>query len=127
MGMAWATLPTDVCWALSMSMSGSGLSLARIARPRPGKAWPLATVSLAFLPALRAHKGKVETFLKKSFIKKLLRSLRSAPGAHVRFSFAQARRSAAALWRELPGVQPPRTCAGGSMSTSDSELPGGAN
>ncbi|MFR8127133.1 MAG: hypothetical protein ACLU8J_09625, partial [Acutalibacter sp.] len=60
-------------------MSGSGLSLARIARPRPGKAWPLATVSLAFLPALRAHKvkGKVETFLKKSFIKKLLCSLRS--------------------------------------------------
>ncbi len=28
-------------------------------------------VSLAFFPALRAYKGKVETFLKKSFTKKL--------------------------------------------------------
>ena len=34
-------------------------------RYRPGKAWPLAPVSLAFSHALRAHKvkGKVETFL----------------------------------------------------------------
>ena len=28
------------------------------------------------------------------------------------------------LWRELPGVPPPRTCVGGSMSTRGSELPG---
>ena len=69
-----------------MSMSGSALPLARIARPRPGKAWPLATVSLAFLPALRAYKVKAETFLKKSFIKKLLCSLRSAYGLFLRSS-----------------------------------------
>ena len=31
--------------------------------------------------------------------------------------------SCAATRRELPGVQPPRTCASGSMSTSGSELP----
>ena len=52
---------------LLMSMSGSGLSLARIARPRPGKAWPLATVSLAFLPALRPIRSRARSklFLKK--------------------------------------------------------------
>ena len=45
-------------------------------RYRPGKAQATRgcqAVSLAFFPALRAYKvkGKVETFLKKSFIKKL--------------------------------------------------------
>ena len=85
--MAWATLPADVCWALSMSMSGSGLSLARIARPgRERLAFGHCFTS--FFPALRAYKvkGKVETFLKKSFIKKLLRSLRSAQGWFLRSS-----------------------------------------
>ena len=68
-------------------------------RERRGK----APVSLAFFPALRAYKvkGKVAPFLKKRRPKKLLRSLRSASCAHVRFSLAQARRSAAAPWREL--------------------------
>ena len=41
-----------------------------------------------------------------------------AYGAHASYWFAQARRSAAAQWRDLPGVQPPRTCAGLLMSTS---------
>ena len=48
---------------------------------------PLGTrtpVSLAFSHALRAYKGKVEAFLKKSFTKKLYSRYRSAPAAHVR-------------------------------------------
>ena len=109
-----------------MSTSGSELPQARIESPGTGPRTCVSgsqkppsrcatgrekrcAVSLAFFYALRAYKGKgkVEAFLKRKRVRpadvpqKTLISLRSAPGAHVRFSLAQARRSAAAPWREL--------------------------
>ena len=90
-------------------------------RYRPGKAQATRgcqAVSLAFFPALRAYKvkGKVETFLKKSFIKKLYARFARPPArtcAVLLMSTSEAschgrELTAEALRRELPGVQPPR-------------------
>ena len=56
--------------------------------PPAGKGVAFGHCFPSFFPALRAYKvkGKVETFLKKSFTKKLLRSLRSAQGWFLRSS-----------------------------------------
>ena len=55
----------------------------------------------SFLLCAARLEGQGRNFFEKKFHQKTLRSLRSAPGAHVRHSLAQARRSAAAPWREL--------------------------
>ena len=76
--------PPRTCASGSMSTSEASVSPA--ASVGPGRS-PLGTrtpVSLAFSHALRAYKGKVEAFLKKSFTKKLYSRYRSAPAAHVR-------------------------------------------
>ena len=77
---------------------GKPLSRCATGRERRGE----APVSLAFSPALRAYKvkGKVETFLKKSFIKKL----------YARFA-----------------RPPARTCSSGSHRRERSSPPLGAN
>ena len=79
--MAWATLPADVCWALNEYERQRAVLSADCAPPA-GKGVAFGHCFPSFFPALRAYKGKgkVETFLKKSFIKKLLCSLRSAYG-----------------------------------------------
>ena len=125
--------PVGTVQRLTEPAGESGLALARTERASCQPPHPLPWLSpLRARPPrslvsfwLRAHKvkGKVEAFLKRKRVRpadvpqKTLISLRSAPGAHVRFSLAQARRSAAApkrelraqaLGRELPGVQPPR-------------------
>ena len=85
---------------------GGGLALARTERAscRPHHPLPWLSPLRARPPRslvsfwLRAHKvkGKVEAFLKRKRVRpadvpqKTLISLRSAPGAHVRFSLAQA-------------------------------------
>ena len=67
---------------------------------RPGKALRCFP---SFLLCAARLEGQVQgrTFFEKKAPQKTLRSLRSAPGADVRHSLAQARRSAAAPWREL--------------------------
>ena len=79
--MAWATLPADVCWALNEYERQRAVLSADCAPPA-GKGVAFGHCFPSFFPALRAYKGKgkVETFLKKSFTKKLLCSLRSAYG-----------------------------------------------
>ena len=136
-GETWLSLresqvgsPPEACRkpGLASPSGGGGLALARTERAscRPHHPLPWLSPLRARPPRslvsfwLRAHKvkGKVEAFLKRKRVRpadvpqKTLISLRSAPGAHVRFSLAQARRSAAAQWRELPGVQPPRIARG---------------
>ena len=87
MGMAWGTLPADVCWALNEYERQRAVLGADCATPA-GKGVAFGHCFPSFFPALRAYKvkGKVETFLKKSFIKKLLCSLRSAQGWFLRSS-----------------------------------------
>ena len=70
--MAWATLPADVCWALNEYERQRAVLSADCATPA-GKGVAFGHCFPSFFPALRAYKvkGKVETFLKKSFIKKL--------------------------------------------------------
>ena len=67
---------------------------------RPGKALRCFP---SFLLCAARLEGQVQgrTFFEKKAPQKTLRSLRSAPGADVRYSLAQARRSAAAQWRDL--------------------------
>ena len=69
---------------------------------RPGKAGRSPCFP-SFLSCAARLEGQVQgrTFFEKKAPQKTLRSLRSAPGADVRHSLAQARRSAAAPWREL--------------------------
>ncbi len=77
--------------------AGTAAAVTERARHSAGRERRFA-VSLVTFPALRAYKGKVEAFLKKSFTKKLYaRFARPTPCAHVRYSLAQARRSAASL------------------------------
>ena len=69
--MAWATLPADVCWALNEYERQRAVLSADCAPPA-WKGVAFGHCFPSFFPALRAHKGKgkVETFLKKSFTKK---------------------------------------------------------
>ena len=108
-----ATAPPRGEPSLASPFGGGGLALARTERAscRPHHPLPWLSPLRARPPRslvsfwLRAHKvkGKVEAFLKRKRVRpadvpqKTLISLRSAPGAHVRFSLAQARRSAASL------------------------------
>ena len=108
-----ATAPPEGEPSLASPLGGGGLALARTERAscRPHHPLPWLSPLRARPPRslvsfwLRAHKvkGKVEAFLKRKRVRpadvpqKTLISLRSAPGAHVRFSLAQARRSAASL------------------------------
>ena len=70
--MAWGTLPADVCWALN-EYERQRTALGADCAPPAGKGVAFGHCFPSFFPALRAYKvkGKVETFLKKSFIKKL--------------------------------------------------------
>ena len=81
-----------------------GVQPPRIESPGtgPGKAGRSPCFPSFLLCAARLE-GQVQgrTFFEKKAPQKTLRSLRSAPGADVRHSLAQARRSAAAPWREL--------------------------
>ena len=91
MGMAWATLPADVCWALNEYERQRAVLGADCATPA-GKGVAFGHCFPSFFPALRAYKGKgkVEAFLKRKRVRpadvpqKTLRSLRSTPGADVR-------------------------------------------
>ena len=101
-----ATAPPKGEPSLASPLGGGGLALARTERAscQPHRPLPWLSPLRARPPRslvpfwLRAHKvkGKVEAFLKRKRVRpadvpqKTLISLRSAPGAHVRFSLAQA-------------------------------------
>ena len=104
LGGRWC--PVGTVQRLTELAGESGLALARTERAscRPHHPLPWLSPLRARAPRslvpfwLRAHKvkGKVEAFLKRKRVRpadvpqKTLISLRSAPGAHVRFSLAQA-------------------------------------
>ena len=104
LGGRWC--PVGTVQRLTEPAGESGLALARTERAscRPHHPLPWLSPLRARPPRslvsfwLRAHKvkGKVEAFLKRKRVRpadvpqKTLISLRSAPGAHVRFSLAQA-------------------------------------
>ena len=79
-------------------------SLAREVRGRTGQA--------ALSPSARA--GGCTPGMPASCVPQGRKGLSKSNGADVRHRLAQARRSAAAPRRELPGVQPPRRDSGGT-------------
>ena len=95
------------CAILSMSTSDSELPRARIdsgGTPPAGKDASLFPSFLSCAAPIRARSRLFEKRRPKNFY---ARFARPTPCAHVRYSLAQARRSAAAPRRELPGVASP--------------------